>query len=68
MEFFYQAKKILYKLWESINNTKDDVIAGLVCSISALCSYRESVSVNAICMRLDIKMSTIQTQVKRNSR
>ena len=65
MEFFYQAKKILYKLWESINNTKDDVIAGLVCSISALCSYRESVSVNAICMRLGIKMSTIQTQVKR---
>ena len=65
MEFFYQSKKILYKLWESIKNTTDDVIAGLVCSISALCSYRENVSVNAICMRLGIKMSTIQAQVKR---
>ncbi len=65
MEFFYQSKKILYKLWDSINNTKDDVIAGLACSISALCSYREEVTVNAICMRLGIKMSTIQTQVKK---
>ena len=65
MEFFYQSKKILYKLWASINNTKDDVIAGLVCSISALCSYREEVTVNAICMRLGVKMSTIQTQVKK---
>ena len=65
MEFFYQSKKILNKLWGSINNTKDDVIAGLVCSISALCSYRENVTVNAICTRLGIKMSTIQAQVKR---
>ena len=65
MKFFYQSKKILYKLWASINNTKDDVIAGLVCSISALCSYREEVTVNAICMRLGVKMSTIQTQVKK---
>ncbi len=65
MEFFYQSKKILYKLWDTINNTKDDVIAGLACSISALCSYRESVTVNAICVRLGIKMSTIQIQVKK---
>jgi hypothetical protein len=65
MEFFYQSKKILNKLWESIKNTKDDVIAALVCSISALCSYRESITVNAICMRLGIKMSTVQAQVKR---
>ena len=65
MEYFYQSKKILYKLWESIKNTKDDVIAGLVCSVSALCSYRESISVNTICTRLGIKMSTVQTQVKR---
>jgi transcription initiation factor TFIIIB Brf1 subunit/transcription initiation factor TFIIB len=65
MPFYYQSKKILYKLWESIKCTKDDVIAGLVSSISILCSFKEKVTVNAICKRLGIKMSTIQSQVKK---
>jgi len=65
MPFYYQSKKILYKLWESIKCTKDDVVAGLVASISALCSYKDKVNVNSICKRLGIKMSTIQSQVKR---
>ncbi len=63
MLFYYQSKKILYKLWNDIKNTKDDVVAGLVASISALCSY-EKVTVSAICKELNIKSSTIQFQVK----
>ena len=65
MPFFYQSKKIMFKLWESIKNTTDHVIAGLVSSISILCSYRDQVSVSSICTRLGIKMSTIQSQIKR---
>ncbi len=66
MSFFYQSKKILYKLWGAINCTKDSVIAGLVSSISVLCSFRDKANVNGICKLLDIKMSTIQAQVKKN--
>ena len=65
MPFFYQSKKIMHKLWEQIKNTKDDVIAGLVTSISALCSYKDVVNVSSVCNRLGIRMSTIQFQVKR---
>jgi len=65
MVFYYQSKKLLYKLWEGIKNTKDDVIAGLVTSISVLCGFKEKVSVSSICDKLGIKMSTIQSQVKK---
>jgi len=65
MPFYYQSKKILYKLWQGIKCTKDDVVAGLVASISALCSFKEGVNVNLICKRLGIRMSTIQSQVKK---
>ena len=66
MPFFYHSKKILYKLWKEIYCTKDDVIAGLVASITALCFYKDKMSVNAICNKIGIKMSTIQSQVKKN--
>lgn len=65
MYFYYQAKKILHRLWEGIKDTTDNVIAGLVSSITTLCSYKEKISVNSICGRLGIRMSTIQSQVKR---
>ena len=65
MDFFYQSKILMNKLWDGIKNTKDDVIAGLSCSITALCLYKEKIAVNAICKKLGIKMSTIQIQVKK---
>lgn len=65
MEFFYQSKILMNKLWEGIKGTKDDVIAGLTCSLIALCHYKEKIAVNAICRKLGIKMSTIQTQVRK---
>lgn len=56
------------KLWERIKNTTDNVIAGLVSSISVLCSldFKNKVKVSSICDFLDIRMSTIQAQVKKN--
>ncbi|MFX1572795.1 MAG: hypothetical protein ACFFB0_08600 [Promethearchaeota archaeon] len=60
------TRKILYKLWDIIKNTKDDVVAGLCASISALCCYKDTLNVNSICKLLNIRMSTIQVQVKSN--
>ena len=64
MSFYNECKVILSKLWGGINNTKDDVIAGLIASIVALCHYKDKVTVNSICSFLNIRMSTIQSQVK----
>jgi len=65
MPFYYQSKKILHRFYESIKNTTDNVIVGLVTSITLLCSERTDVRINNICDLLDIRMSTIQIQVKR---
>jgi len=34
MPFYFLSKKILYRLWQGIKNTTDNVVAGLVSSIS----------------------------------
>ena len=65
MPFFYQSKKILNRFYDTIKNTKDDVIIGLATSITLLCSQQGNVSISAICNRLDVKMSTIHRQVEK---
>jgi len=65
MHFYYQSKKILYKLWDTIKGTTDNVIAGLVTSISALCLDTIDIKVSTICNQLNIRMSTIQCQVEK---
>jgi len=65
MYFYYQSKKILYRLWSSIKNTKDDVVVGVATSISALCLQENPITVSDICNRLNIRMSTIHKQVER---
>ena len=65
MSFYFLSRKILSKLWDNIKNTTDDVIAGLCASITTLCSYKDVISVSSICDLLNIKMSTIQFQVKK---
>jgi hypothetical protein len=64
MPFYYLSKKILNKLWTLLKNTKDDVIAGVVSSISLLCNNFSKVSVNALCTLLGIRMCIIQSQIK----
>jgi len=68
MPFYYMCKKIIDKFWPIINNTKDDVIAGLGIGIVALVNpnyKKEGLSINTICKELDIEPSTIHTQVKK---
>lgn len=65
MSFYHLAGKILENLWNTIKNTTDNVVAGLISSISLLCNKIEQVSVSAICTRLGIRMSTVQAQVKK---
>ena len=65
MPFYYQSKRILNRFFDVIKNTKDDVVVGLVTSITLLCSQKKEVSVCAICERLGIKMSTIHRQVEK---
>jgi hypothetical protein len=65
MDFYYISHKILLKLWNSINNTTDDVIAGFCATITTLCNYRDAVNVGSICNHLNINMSTIQFQVQK---
>jgi len=65
MPFYYQSRRILNRFYDSIKNTKDDVIVGLVTSITLLCSQKKEVSVCAICDQLGIKMSTIHRQVEK---
>ena len=65
MPFFYQSKKILSKFYESIKNTKDDVIVGLVCSITLLCTRNNTCRVSNLCDILGIQMSAIQKQVEK---
>lgn len=65
MPFYFLSKKVLYRLWEGIKNTTDNVIAGLCASITALCDYKEEVRISSICELLNIRMSTIQLQVKK---
>jgi len=64
IEFYMVSKAILDELWKFINNTKDDVVAGLCASISVLVADDKQVKVHNVCKFLNIRMSTIQLQVK----
>ncbi|MHA1783598.1 MAG: hypothetical protein ACTSVE_00215, partial [Candidatus Helarchaeota archaeon] len=66
MDFYHQAVALMYKLWGIIQNTKEDVIVGVACSLIALTpAYREKISVSKICSHVGIQMSTVQSQVKK---
>lgn len=67
MEFYHKANDLMKHLFIIVNSTKDDVMAGLACSMIALNSeYRDIIKVNEICTEIGIEMSTIQGQIKRN--
>ncbi len=66
MDFYNDAICLLKVLWKDIYCTKDDVIAGLVSSVAVLCHYQNKVTINSLCKRLNIAMSTIQSRVKRH--
>ncbi|NVM34510.1 MAG: hypothetical protein HWN81_02870 [Candidatus Lokiarchaeota archaeon] len=64
--FYLLSKKILFRLWQGIKNTTDNVVAGLVTSVAVLCTCKGTVSISALCSKLGIQPSTIQSQVEKN--
>ena len=63
--FYKLGKRILNRLWDGVKNTTDNALAALISSISLICVGNTKVSVSAICSRLGVRMSTIQSQVKK---
>ncbi|MBN1803429.1 MAG: hypothetical protein JW891_18110 [Candidatus Lokiarchaeota archaeon] len=65
--FFFRSKALLYKFYSSMACTTDDAIAGVAASLALLCYHqdRTDLSVNQVCKRLGIRMSTVQSRVKR---
>ena len=65
MGFYKLSVQILKSFWSDLYNTSDNIIAGVVMSIATLTAYQEHTNVKRICDKLNIAMSTIQSQVKR---
>ncbi len=66
MEFYFRSKRMLDGLWAVINNTSDEVVAGLVASLSLLVQGSEEVTVSSICKKLGIMPSTVHAQVRKH--
>lgn len=66
MRFYFQSRKLLDGLWEQIKNTSDEVVAGLIASLTLLTQGSDEVTVSAICKKLGIMPSTIHSQVRKH--
>lgn len=64
LEFTKSSNNILRKVYGYIKNTKDDVIAGVVCALSLISFENYAISVSKLCDFVGIKMSTVNYQVK----
>ena len=63
-EFVQVSDSLLKRFWNRLTNTTDNNIAGVICILTMIKSGINSVSYNAICKKLDIRMSNIFYQVK----
>ena len=63
-EFIQVSDSLLRKLWNRLTNTTDSIIAGVVCILTMIKLDVNSVSYNAICKKLGIRMSSVFYQVK----
>ena len=63
-EFIQVSDSLLRKLWNRLTNTTDSNIAGVVCILTMIKLDVNSVSYNAICKKLGIRMSSVFYQVK----
>ena len=59
-----QSKKILAKFWNLIEDSKDDVIAGLVIGIAFVLSKREDLTLSSMCRALQISPSSLQKSIQ----
>ncbi len=65
MEFYHLSSKILDRFWDQINSAPDNVVAGLVSSLSVLTAFRNTITVNKICTKLNISRKSVKYQVKK---
>lgn len=63
-DFIQIANNILLKFWPFIKNTKDNVVVGVVSTLTMIARDINSISISHICDKIGIKMSTINYQVK----
>ena len=59
-----QSMKILDKFWGIINDSKDDVIAGLVIGIAITLSKCEKLTLYSLCKSLNITQSSLQKSIQ----
>ncbi len=68
MKFYFRSKELLDMMWSVIKNTSDELVAGVVASLSLLSQESGIVTVSSICKRLGIMPSTVHTQVRKHIR
>jgi hypothetical protein len=62
--FYKNAHTILERLWELLQNTTDEVLAGVISVLSVISINNESISVNAVCEKIGIASSSVIYQVR----
>ncbi len=63
-DFVQVSNSLLRKFWNRLTNTTDSNIAGVICILTMIKLDVNSVSYNAICRKLGIRMSSVFYQVK----
>lgn len=63
-EFHENAKVLLTKLWNYLNTTTDDVIAGTISTLSLLSVKDDTIRINKVCEKIGISQSSIIYQIK----
>lgn len=64
--FIDTSCKILDKVWPYVSNTKEEVIAGVVCTLTMIYMSIDNIPISQVCNSLRIEMSAVSYQVKNN--
>jgi len=63
-EFHRNSTVLLKKLWNYLNTTTDDVIAGTISALSLLSIKDDTITISKVCKRIGISHSSIIYQIK----
>ncbi len=62
--YIKNSQDILKKIWPFIKNTKEEVIAGVVCILTMMIMDIDDLPYVKVCRKIGIEMSSVQYQVK----
>ncbi|NVM55924.1 MAG: hypothetical protein HWN66_19645 [Candidatus Helarchaeota archaeon] len=65
MIFFYRSKLLLYELWDDAKEIDDDIIAGLVASISVIKESESNINLSQICKWFEIKEIVLRNMLEK---